>query len=372
MVASSSRVSNNEPASNSTSLSQPLARAQVENAEDETTAMLDGDDYGNIFAVASATHATGVASSAAQTTLRSALSISRSVPEPKTNKRGLSSLLMDEESSSDDAEGESENGWQPNPKRRRVAFESGGVASHQASLNDVLRDIARPKIPSCPVYNGDDLETFISRARVYLDQFIHESDRRKLDLLSMGLNGASLDVLASFKKGHGDKTVKRFFSVLRSVIRPSRRPIEDLICLRQESDEVGMRMLSVADRAFPQMSGEEFDKTCLTYFKQKISEAARAFLAHHKPKTFLRAIKLVSEYEMQRQKGRQAQAVDLLNSANNSPSVAPRLVKNQTGVKEMAEQLTSMQERLDRFEAIVEPVKRRNEKTGSSIKLYFL
>ena len=192
----------------------------------------------------------------------------------------------------------------------------------------------------------------------------------------MSLNGASLDLLVSFKKGHGDKTVERFFSVLRNVIRPSRRPIEKLICLRQEAGEdcraIGMRMLSVADRAFPQMSGEEFDKTCLTYFKQKISEAARAFLAHHKPKTFLRAIKLVSEYEMQRQKGRQAQAVDLLNSANNSPSVAPRLVKNQTGVKEMAEQLTSMQERLDRFEAIVEPVKRRNEKTGSSIKLYFL
>ena len=195
MVASSSRVSNNEPASNSTSLSQPLARVQVENAEDGITAVLDGDDYGNIFAVASATHATGIASSAAQTTLRSALSISRSVPEPKTNKRGLSSLLMDEESSSDDAEGESENGWQPNPKRRRVAFESGGVASQQASLNDVLRDIARPKIPSCPVYNdGDDLETFISRARVHLDQFIYESDRRKLDLLSMGLNGTGLDV----------------------------------------------------------------------------------------------------------------------------------------------------------------------------------
>ena len=370
MVPSSSCLSNNESASNSTSLSQPMASVQVENAEDEITAVLDGEDYDNIFAVASATQATGATSSAAQTILRSAL---RSVPEPKTNKRSLSSLLVDNESSSDDADGESENGWHPNPKRRRVAFESGGVASHQTSLNDVLRDIARPKIPSCPVYNdGDDLETFISKARVYLNQFPYETDRQKLDLLSMGLNGASRHVFDGFKKDHGDKTVERFFATLRTVIRPRKKPLEELICIKQEADEcsstMGMRMLSVAGRAFPSMSAEELDKTCLTYFKQKISEAAKAHLAHHKPKTFIRAMKLARECEEQRQKSRRAPAVDFLNHVNNSPSPAPRLEKNQTGVQEMAEQLARMKERLDRFEANADPSKRQNDHTRGAYR----
>jgi hypothetical protein len=178
-----------------------------------------------------------------------------------------------------------------------------------------------------PQFTGvEDVEYYIDNARVYIHQFKHLREAKRVSLLRSGISGEARDVL----KAYSDKdlgTVSQFYSVLKRMFKKKTKAATKLHQLKQETSEK-VRVFAARIRRYVRKIAiqKKINRTCLEFFKAGIRSEFADRLNSSRTKSFEQAVRIASEMEDEKPPIRGKKVVEsVLFNANlqHHPPVIP-------------------------------------------------
>ena len=200
------------------------------------------------------------------------------------------------------------------------------------------------RIAKAPAFDGlSDLETYINRANIYLDQFPNDSELTKVRMLSYGFSGRAEEMLLCHRNNRNLETLEQLYRALRKVCKKQQPPAENLQKLRQEPKEpcamFAKRIQRYVADSFPSLKGpsgdKESDKFGLAFFKGGLRPNIAKRVIDKRPTTLKKAVNLAREIEAE---------------ANGTAELA--LVHTATEETPAISRLTNMMETMQRQHAL--------------------